>query len=284
MLGTFLDAARAHRSASRFGHRNFGERRHGCAVCGSRRARHAKWSVLPDTLVREWGIGARRARLYDAREGSACPNCGASGRSRALALAFLEARGETGTRPFRDALADVDGSHIAEINEAKELHRWLAELPGVRYSEYRSDRTDVPSEDLEQLSYADASLALVFCSDTLEHVPDPVRALAELARVLVPGGAALLTVPLLWHRSTRVRSERTNGELHHHCTPSYHGSRALATPQHGHLVFREFGPDLLDLFAEHFAVHTVFLDLWHNPFDCAFILRRPPHVEQPRSG
>jgi SAM-dependent methyltransferase len=114
----------------------------------------------------------------------------------------------------------------------------------------------------------------VFCSDTLEHVPQPERALAELERVLTPGGAALLTVPVLWHRPTRVRSEPCGGALRHHLPASYHGSRALAKPEHGHFVFREFGPDLLDQFAQRFDLRTVFLDLWRNPFDCAFVLRR----------
>jgi len=276
MLGTWLDALRAQRCTRRSRQRDFCERRNGCPVCGSQRACSTTRAVLPDALVREWGIGRRRARLYDAREGGACADCGATGRSRALALAFLEAQGETGVRSFRAALRGLDGARIAEINQAKELHTWLAELPGVRYSEYGSGQPGVPSEDLEKLSYADASLAFVFCSDTLEHVPDPERALAELERVLLPGGAALLTVPLLWHRRTRVRSERAPDGLRHHLPPSYHGSRALAAPEQGFFVFREFGPDLLDRFATRFDVCTVFLDLWRNPFDCAFVLRRRP--------
>jgi SAM-dependent methyltransferase len=39
---------------------------------------------------------------------------------------------------------------------------------------------------------------LVFCSQTLEHVPDPKSLLAELYRVLKPGGKLYLSAPLFY--------------------------------------------------------------------------------------
>lgn len=50
-----------------------------------------------------------------------------------------------------------------------------------------SDITDMPIED----GHFDA----VLCSEVLEHVPDPVSALAELTRVLRPGGTLIITAP-----------------------------------------------------------------------------------------
>lgn len=38
----------------------------------------------------------------------------------------------------------------------------------------------------------------IFCAQVLEHVPDPVRVVAEFARVLRPGGHAILSVPQYW--------------------------------------------------------------------------------------
>jgi SAM-dependent methyltransferase len=46
----------------------------------------------------------------------------------------------------------------------------------------------------EQLPFDDASFDLVIAWDVVEHVQDPARLLAELARVLGPGGRVLLTV------------------------------------------------------------------------------------------
>ena len=48
--------------------------------------------------------------------------------------------------------------------------------------------------DAEHLPFADASFDLAIAWDVVEHVQDPERLLAELARVLRPGGRALLTV------------------------------------------------------------------------------------------
>jgi ubiquinone/menaquinone biosynthesis C-methylase UbiE len=41
----------------------------------------------------------------------------------------------------------------------------------------------------------DASFDAVLCSEVLEHVPDPVAVLRELARLLKPGGSMILTAP-----------------------------------------------------------------------------------------
>jgi 2-polyprenyl-6-hydroxyphenyl methylase/3-demethylubiquinone-9 3-methyltransferase len=47
----------------------------------------------------------------------------------------------------------------------------------------------------EQLPFADGTFALVTCCDVLEHLADPAAALAEIARVLAPGGVFLYDTP-----------------------------------------------------------------------------------------
>ncbi len=47
------------------------------------------------------------------------------------------------------------------------------------------------------LGVRDASVDTVLSLEVLEHVPDPERCVAEVARVLRPGGRFLLTVPLV---------------------------------------------------------------------------------------
>jgi SAM-dependent methyltransferase len=45
------------------------------------------------------------------------------------------------------------------------------------------------------LPFEDASFDLVWCSEVIEHLQEPARALAELKRVTKPGGTLLLTTP-----------------------------------------------------------------------------------------
>ena len=49
--------------------------------------------------------------------------------------------------------------------------------------------------DARRLDFPDASFDLVYSFHALEHIPEPRRALAEMARVLGPGGTYLIGTP-----------------------------------------------------------------------------------------
>ena len=61
----------------------------------------------------------------------------------------------------------------------------------------RFTRRPFVSASAEALPFADASFAGIWTIAVLEHVPDPEKALGEIARVLAPGGAAYLAPA--WH-------------------------------------------------------------------------------------
>jgi SAM-dependent methyltransferase len=54
--------------------------------------------------------------------------------------------------------------------------------------DYQSDVTAIP--------VADESFDVVLCTEVLEHIPDPIKAVGEIARILRPNGRLLLTAPL----------------------------------------------------------------------------------------
>jgi SAM-dependent methyltransferase len=118
-----------------------------------------------------------------------CPHCGAFDRVRLIVL-FLE--DAIGSLPPERALRLL---HVApEIG----FERWLARYPNVEHvtlnrspgaAQMRADLCAMPE-------VADASFDGFICSHVLEHVRDDRAALAELYRVLQPGGWGVVLVPL----------------------------------------------------------------------------------------
>ena len=53
--------------------------------------------------------------------------------------------------------------------------------------------------DLQDTGLPDAHYDSIFCTQVLQHLPEPEQALREIARLLRPGGKAILSVPhLVW--------------------------------------------------------------------------------------
>jgi|ERR1019366_4318850 SAM-dependent methyltransferase len=103
----------------------------------------------------------------------------------------------------------------------------------------------VRCEDLERQCFADASFDLVITSDVFEHIPEPARAFAEIARTLKPGGAHVFTVPWFWWKETLHRAVRgEDGIIRHLEAPDYHGN---PISEEGSLVITEWGRDLCDV-------------------------------------
>jgi SAM-dependent methyltransferase len=81
------------------------------------------------------------------------------------------------------------------------------------------------SERLEALTFPDASFDIFLTQDVLQHVARPDRALAEISRVLKPGGAHVFTVPK--HKDllqSRPRIALEEGAIRHLHEPVYHAS------------------------------------------------------------
>jgi SAM-dependent methyltransferase len=63
--------------------------------------------------------------------------------------------------------------------------------------EDRSGEVDVVADVQDMRSIPSESFETVVCTQVLEHVPSPGQAMSEIARVLVTGGHAVITVPHL---------------------------------------------------------------------------------------
>ena len=161
-----------------------------------------------------------------------CTTCGSIPRQRHL-QAVLDARYPNWTE--------------LEIHESSPSNDFLS-----RYARHYSASQyfeDVPrgesvngvrSENIEDLTFANESIDLFITQDVMEHVFHPDRAIAEIHRVLKPGGAHIFTTPK--HRGLDATVQRASiaddGEITHLLEPSWHGNpigeRALVTFDFGY--------------------------------------------------
>ncbi|QSB17403.1 class I SAM-dependent methyltransferase [Natronosporangium hydrolyticum] len=86
---------------------------------------------------------------------------------------------------------DWDTDALAEVSDMVAAMRQAGEVPaGAGALAVRGD--------VRRLPFPDESFDVVVAAEVLEHVPDDEMAMAELARVLRPGGVAAVTVPRWW--------------------------------------------------------------------------------------
>jgi SAM-dependent methyltransferase len=85
------------------------------------------------------------------------------------------------------------------VSEVTTTKRWLGAIAEAGEAGRAGDgvvaRFEVVRGDLRALPVPDASVDRVIASEVLEHIPDDRAALAEIARVLKPGGRVAVTVP-----------------------------------------------------------------------------------------
>jgi hypothetical protein len=184
-------------------------------------------------------------RVPNWREHVTCP-CGLSNRARA-AVHIVEA--VLGAKRHHSM-------YIAE--QVTPLYRTLAKrYPSLIGSEYLGkavpfgelNTMGIRNESITQLCFEDASFDYALNFDVLEHIPDPMKGLSELYRVLKPNGYLLLSVPFMPdHDISRQRARvDADGNVEHLLEPHYHGDPVSDA---GCLCFQDFGWDLLDQMRE----------------------------------
>jgi SAM-dependent methyltransferase len=143
-----------------------------------------------------------------------CPRCGSYERVRALWL-FLREQ------------TDLDEGRHRVLHFAPEpsIAAAIEALPGVEYvSADIAPGVAMEVVDITAIPPALGSFDVVICSHVLEHVPEDRRAMAEVFRVLRPGGAAYFMQPVDFERAETYEDpaivaprerERAFGQFNH---------------------------------------------------------------------
>lgn len=198
------------------------------------------------------------------RERMVCPECALNNRQRMMACVARSL-----IRSVRDRRPEV---YLME--QVTPIFCWMVEsVPQAMCtgSEYLGPEVapgevvrGLRHENVEQLSFADASFDLIVSNDVLEHVVSPRQALCEAFRVLRPGGKLLMTVPFHIDKETCVtRARIVGGQVEHLLPPMFHGN---PVSDDGSLVFTDFGwtflQDITDAGFSHVCLRFYWSDVY----------------------
>jgi SAM-dependent methyltransferase len=179
--------------------------------------------------------------------GVRCTRCGAS----AITMSLV--------RVLRAEIPDLATKHVYELSSRGPLFEYLRRAAGtLTFSEYFDDappggeKDGVPCQDVQRLTFPEASFDVCTSTEVFEHVPDDGAGFREIRRVLRPGGAFFFTVPLSATAQTVERARLVDGHIEHLLPAEHHGDRLRG--QGKVLVFRDYGRDIVErLLATGFA-------------------------------
>jgi SAM-dependent methyltransferase len=192
-----------------------------CIVCGS--SEFVDEKVLWPQLVETWGLSVEEEAYIDRQQGTRCAHCGNNLRAQALASAILSVFGTYETFETFVGERVANRLEILSINTCGTLHKYLSRLRKHNLVEY-------PEQDMANLSIDDNTYDLVLHSDSLEHVEEPLQALAECKRVLKPDGVCIYTIPIVVGRFSR---STVGKETSYHGDPSERSSDWVVRTEYG---------------------------------------------------
>lgn len=190
--------------------------------------------------------------------GGVCPFCGFTvfvkfGNSE-MAIFCLACRSNLVTLSLGDVLVrevpDLGDRHVYEISSRSPLSRCLLEHAGqVTLSQFFDDvargefKDNIQCQDVQKLTYPDASFDVCTSTEVFEHVADDARGFGEVHRVLRPGGRIVFTVPMHDFEATVERARMGDGGVEHLLEPEYHHDPILGP--RSVLCFRNYGTDIV---------------------------------------
>lgn len=85
-------------------------------------------------------------------------------------------------------------SHLEYVSQDFGSYDGSGNQEGFQTKHWDNSQLDIVS-DITSIPVPDASFDAVLCVEVLEHLPEPIKAIKELARVTKPGGTLILTIP-----------------------------------------------------------------------------------------
>jgi SAM-dependent methyltransferase len=84
--------------------------------------------------------------------------------------------------------------HLLYVSQDLAEYTGQGNSVGLQQANWDTSAIDIVC-DITAIPEPDASFDAVLCTEVLEHLPEPVSALRELARLLKPGGTLIITAP-----------------------------------------------------------------------------------------
>jgi len=85
-------------------------------------------------------------------------------------------------------------SHLDYVSQDFNEYTGAGDGKGLQTGQWDTSQVDIVC-DITSIPQPDASFDAVLCSEVFEHLPDPIKAIAEFSRLLKPGGKLILTAP-----------------------------------------------------------------------------------------
>ncbi len=125
------------------------------------------------------------------RDNNICPRCLSTDRDRLIYL-------------FLDQYSHLLDTKMKVLHIAPEpaLYNILSKkenilyVPGTKYFEGSYYNKKIKLVDILDIPFKNEEFDLVICNHVLEHIPEDLKAMKEVYRVLVTGGTAILQVPI----------------------------------------------------------------------------------------
>lgn len=133
-----------------------------------------------------------------------CPHCQSTDRDR-LIYYFL-------TKKLSITEQKIKILHVAPepaLYKFLKRQKNLIYITGTKYSEGIYFHENIDTVDLLDIPYKNEEFDMVICNHVLEHINDDAKAMKEIYRVLIPGGTAIVQVPI----SYKIKETYEDGSI-----------------------------------------------------------------------